>query len=279
MSAYISRNVLRSREWSHRLPPIRCVLFHSSPTSLSRRSSDRSDSENKIRFSVRLKRSDARTAVRNICLNGTSSKQYIQGEDIGWFGNRKGSRNFKLQDNMGESNKNQRPKSKDKSKYQRVSDCWKSKHDKNRHRQRGQNFDDDDDGGYEHHSTKFNRFGGQRSFTWSFNSDEKLHFNNFCGGFEWRDCSQKAKSRTRIWNESDLEEEEEESIDVRLQSHRRVLELPLTGPLTLDAIKSAFHAHALKWHPDKHGGPSQVIAEEKFKVCVDAYNTLRNALK
>ncbi|KAG6514516.1 hypothetical protein ZIOFF_024879 [Zingiber officinale] len=147
MSAYISRNVLRSREWSHRLPPIRCVLFHSSPTSLSRRSSDRSDSENQIRFSVRLKRSDARTAVRNICLNGTSSKQYIQ----------------------------------------------------------------------------------------------------------------KAKSRTRIWNESDLEEEDEESIDVRLQSHRRVLELPLTGPLTLDAIKSAFHAHALKWHPDKHGGPSQMM--------------------
>lgn len=105
-------------------------------------------------------------------------------------------------------------------------------------RSHGQNFDDDDDG-YEPLSTKFSRFGGQRSFTWSFNSDEKLHFDNFCGGFEWRECSQKAKSRTRIWNESDLEEEEEESIDVSLQSHRRVLGLPLAGPLTLDAIKSA----------------------------------------
>ncbi|XP_062097033.1 dnaJ protein P58IPK homolog isoform X2 [Humulus lupulus] len=57
-------------------------------------------------------------------------------------------------------------------------------------------------------------------------------------------------------------------------SDRTVLGLPLTGPLKLDDVKKAFRLSALKWHPDKHQGPSQAMAEEKFKHCAEAYNSL-----
>ncbi|RZC07614.1 hypothetical protein D0Y65_014744, partial [Glycine soja] len=57
-----------------------------------------------------------------------------------------------------------------------------------------------------------------------------------------------------------------------------VLGLPPTGPLKIEDVKNAFQLSALKWHPDKHQGPSQAMAEEKFKLCVNAYKTLCNAL-
>ncbi|KAL5145889.1 hypothetical protein HKD37_06G015830 [Glycine soja] len=61
-------------------------------------------------------------------------------------------------------------------------------------------------------------------------------------------------------------------------SDRTVLGLPPTGPLKIEDVKNAFQLSALKWHPDKHQGPSQAMAEEKFKLCVNAYKTLCNAL-
>ncbi|KAK7316980.1 hypothetical protein RJT34_00835 [Clitoria ternatea] len=61
-------------------------------------------------------------------------------------------------------------------------------------------------------------------------------------------------------------------------SDRTILGLPPTGPLKIEDVKNAFRLSALKWHPDKHQGPSQAIAEEKFKLCVNAYKTLCNAL-
>uniref|UniRef100_A0A453DJH8 J domain-containing protein n=1 Tax=Aegilops tauschii subsp. strangulata TaxID=200361 RepID=A0A453DJH8_AEGTS len=41
----------------------------------------------------------------------------------------------------------------------------------------------------------------------------------------------------------------------------------------------SFRASALRWHPDKHPGSSQAVAEEKFKLCVNAYNSLCTVLK
>ncbi|KAK9949966.1 hypothetical protein M0R45_005473 [Rubus argutus] len=48
--------------------------------------------------------------------------------------------------------------------------------------------------------------------------------------------------------------------------------------LKTEDVKKAFHLSALKWHPDKHQGPSQEMAAEKFKLCVNAYSSLCNAL-
>ncbi|CAN8270896.1 unnamed protein product [Cochlearia groenlandica] len=62
------------------------------------------------------------------------------------------------------------------------------------------------------------------------------------------------------------------------RSERTVLGLPLVGQLNIDDVKNAFRSSALKWHPDKHHGPSQEAAQEKFKLCVDAYKSLCSAL-
>ncbi|KAJ6744409.1 CHAPERONE DNAJ-DOMAIN SUPERFAMILY PROTEIN-RELATED [Salix purpurea] len=40
----------------------------------------------------------------------------------------------------------------------------------------------------------------------------------------------------------------------------------------------SFRLSALKWHPDKHQGASQAAAGERFKLCVDAYKSLCDAL-
>ncbi|CAL9134697.1 unnamed protein product [Musa textilis] len=287
MQAKALKNVLRSREWRSLSLPIASALFHSSPVSLAKRSSNlgREDerrheepSKNYIRYSVHQKRADARGALKNILFNETHSKQYFQDEDITWRADRKSSRNFKVEDSSYESDKHQRPKYTGKAKHQRTSNHQKGKCGRIQCRKNGQSFDDEDDD-YGHPNTKFSAsFGGQRCFTWSFNSQDRLHFENFTNGFEWRDHSQQAKARTRVWSESDIEEEDESS-DIGLQSHRFALGLPMMGPLKLNDVKCAFRSSALKWHPDKHEGTSQAVAEEKFKLCVEAYKTLCKSLK
>ncbi|KAJ0097468.1 hypothetical protein Patl1_27730 [Pistacia atlantica] len=59
---------------------------------------------------------------------------------------------------------------------------------------------------------------------------------------------------------------------------KKILGLPRRGPLKIEDVKNAFRLSALKWHPDKHQGPSQAMAEEKFKLCANAYKSLCDAL-
>jgi len=139
----------------------------------------------------------------------------------------------------------------------------------------GQNwksFDDD-----ECTDTPYGTFGGKRSFTWYW-PGENDELGSSPSGFQWRDESQSAKSRKKFLNESDVDEEEESAHD-DLRSYRISLGLPILGPLKLEHIKAAFRASALKWHPDRHQGPSQAEAEEKFRRCVEAYNALTCAFK
>ncbi|CAL5097381.1 unnamed protein product [Urochloa decumbens] len=143
---------------------------------------------------------------------------------------------------------------------------------KNKRGQNWKSFDDD-----ECTDTPHGAFGGKRSFTcyWPGENDE---LGSSPSGFQWRDESQSAKSRKKFLNESELDEEEESGHD-DLRSYRISLGLPILGPLKVEHIKAAFRASALKWHPDKHQGPSQAEAEEKFRRCVEAYNALSCAFK
>ncbi|XP_072971117.1 uncharacterized protein [Typha angustifolia] len=118
-------------------------------------------------------------------------------------------------------------------------------------------------------------FSRHRGYTWSYTSAGNFHFNNSTSGFRWTDESRWEKARKRFWHESD----DDESTNVGSHAHRAALGLPLTGQLNLDDVKCAFRASALKWHPDKHQGSSQAMAEEKFKLCVNAYNSLCSVLK
>uniref|UniRef100_A0A0D9WBG7 J domain-containing protein n=1 Tax=Leersia perrieri TaxID=77586 RepID=A0A0D9WBG7_9ORYZ len=120
-------------------------------------------------------------------------------------------------------------------------------------------------------------FGEKHRFTWSHISWENFSFRDSSSSFRWTDESQ----RERVCSDSDDESEDDtrETTNIGSHAHRVILGLPPRGPLTLDDVKTAFRASALRWHPDKHPGSSQAVAEEKFKLCVNAYSSLCNVLK
>ncbi|KAJ4751959.1 Chaperone protein DnaJ [Rhynchospora pubera] len=175
-----------------------------------------------VRVTIRQKRADAKSALKNLLFNGKPVQQ-------------------------GAQDQTQRQK---KLKARQLNSM-----NEKRRRERG----------YE-----------RGNFTWTWGG-ESFTFPNSCpNGFEWRDNSNWHQNQNKKFlNESDVEDEGEERFNVTdLTIHRTTLGLPHTGSLELDQIKSAFRSAALKWHPDKHEGPSKAIAEEKFKLCVDAYKAL-----
>lgn len=237
--------------------------FHSTAVSLAKARSpritfvdgggDRKQSKTNIRFAVRQKRADTKKALKDHLLFG--KPLHSQDEGIG-------SRTGKT------ANRNS-----GKSKSQCSSSSGKGKRGGKKGRNNRPNFDDDYD--FEPRQSIFqNAFGGRSGFVWGFSSWDE-YVEDPTPEFEWKDEPGENKQR-RIWNESDLEDEPTEIIS---DTHRRTLGLPPRGPLKLDDVKSAFRASALKWHPDKHQGPSQSYAEEKFKLCVEAYGAICHALK
>ncbi|MCO5584514.1 hypothetical protein L7F22_038442 [Adiantum nelumboides] len=59
---------------------------------------------------------------------------------------------------------------------------------------------------------------------------------------------------------------------------RLTLGLSPSGSLTVEELKKAFRASALKWHPDRHEDAAKIRAEAKFKDCGAAYKSLLNAI-
>ncbi|KAI9077283.1 hypothetical protein K1719_028503 [Acacia pycnantha] len=116
-------------------------------------------------------------------------------------------------------------------------------------------------------------FGGAQSFYYSFIDEENPR---------WR-RSGRYYNRSRSWNWSEDEEyydssTESDNSDSNLASDRLALGLSAHGPLKPEDVKNAYRACALKWHPDRHQGSSKEIAEEKFKVCSAAYQSLCDKL-
>ncbi|KAK6941925.1 DnaJ domain, partial [Dillenia turbinata] len=119
-------------------------------------------------------------------------------------------------------------------------------------------------------------FRGDRFFYWSFINEENP---------QWRNSSSNSNyGRTWSWRYRVEEEDyddastEDETSEPDLASDRRALGLKAYGPLKLEDVKTAYRACALKWHPDRHQGKSKAIAEEKFKLCGAAYQSLCDKL-
>ncbi|CAI0402804.1 unnamed protein product [Linum tenue] len=114
-------------------------------------------------------------------------------------------------------------------------------------------------------------FGGDRNFYWSFINDEQPRRNRSYEHF-WR--------HRKIHEDDDYNSSSESdgSSELDLVSERRTLGLSASGPLKLEDVKTAYRTCALKWHPDRHQGSSKAVAEEKFKVCSAAYESLCNKL-
>ncbi|XVE96109.1 hypothetical protein REPUB_Repub02eG0192900 [Reevesia pubescens] len=123
-------------------------------------------------------------------------------------------------------------------------------------------------------------FGGSRFFYWSFINEENP---------QWRSSSRYSNNYEKSWNwkyrfdedydsDSSTESSASESSDQDTVADRQALGLSASGPLTLEDVKIAYRACALKWHPDRHHGCSKAVAEEKFKLCNSAYQSLCDKL-
>ncbi|XP_028087123.1 uncharacterized protein LOC114287878 isoform X3 [Camellia sinensis] len=117
-------------------------------------------------------------------------------------------------------------------------------------------------------------FGGNRHFYWSF-VDEDFS--------RWRSSSGYSNNYRTSWNwrhgdEEDYDSTESDSSESDWASDRLALGLSAYGPLKLEDVKNAYRVCALKWHPDRHQGSSKAVAEEKFKACSSAYQSLCDKL-
>lgn len=130
--------------------------------------------------------------------------------------------------------------------------------------------DDDDD--FEVETIFRSSFGGGNGyFFWSFVDEEQPRRSSSRG------YNQKHRS-SWSWRHHKEDEygssEDSDSEEPDLTSDRLALGLSGSGPLSLEDVKNAYRACAMKWHPDRHDGCSKAVAEEKFKTCSAAYQSL-----
>ncbi|CAA0812694.1 Chaperone DnaJ-domain superfamily protein [Striga hermonthica] len=118
-------------------------------------------------------------------------------------------------------------------------------------------------------------FGGTRGFFWSFTIDDGPHYRNTSS---YSSNYRTSRGRKYQYGEDYDSSSDYESHMVDMRSDRVALGLAASGPLNVEDVKNAYRACALKWHPDRHQGSSKVVAEEKFKACSAAYQSLCDKL-
>ncbi|KMT09226.1 hypothetical protein BVRB_6g133280 [Beta vulgaris subsp. vulgaris] len=216
-------------------------------------------SKNHTRYVIRQKRADAKKALWSLLSKyGDSGTPFQNGERLS--GNA----------GIGHCSNSSAKKSRSKSESHRAEKIHN--HRMRRKFRKGYLSDDDDD----HPETIFQATFGNRWYTWSNSQNESSRRST--PGFDWRESFHHTSDHQEEWARSNVSDSEDEAFNVGLHSDRAQLGLPKNGPLKLKDVKNAFHLSALKWHPDKHPGPSQAAAEEKFKMCVTAYKSLCSAL-
>ncbi|KAK8644514.1 hypothetical protein V6N13_123819 [Hibiscus sabdariffa] len=246
----------------------RVASFHSTPVSCEKWNSKwnfdgrskQQTTKNNVRFTVHQKRADTKTALKHLLHSSGCSNVSFQDEVPTW--------NF-------DGTKGWDSDASDKKRRSRFSGrhAQKSNHKRSKGKLKRESFSEE----FDHPERIFQAKFGNKWYTWSSGVDHS--FKNPESGFDWRGKPGWTNQRTRAWEgASDEESEEDESFDVGSCSDREILGLPQTGPLMIEDVKNAFRISALKWHPDKHQGPLQEMAEEKFKLCVDAYKSLCHAL-
>ncbi|TXG60556.1 hypothetical protein EZV62_015129 [Acer yangbiense] len=248
--------------------------FHSTPTSFEKRKNKwnaqdagraQQPTKSYVRYQTRQKRADAKKALKDLLFSSGSSKhsfQPFQNDDPIWKFD--GTNEWGAEsDTKGQSKSSARQFGKnDRKKMKR----------KNRRENFYEDFDDRDP------EKMFQAKFGKKWYTWSFPSWKGSSFESSPSGFEWQEHSNTTNHKTKDWETVSEAESDDELCAVGSSSDRTILGLPTRGCLTIEAVKNAFRSSALKWHPDKHQGPSQAMAEEKFKLCVNAYKSLCDAL-
>ncbi|KAK7282369.1 hypothetical protein RIF29_11068 [Crotalaria pallida] len=265
------RNLLSIKTYVIPSSATRLSAFHSTPCSCDKwkskwNSTDinkgQQSSKKHIKFVTRQKRADAKKALKSLLYNSGSAKFSFVDKETKW--NERTSNWYGDHDVHSNNYSN---------KGQRKSGQWfgGKAQNKSKRKIRRESFCEDVDG---HPEQVFQATFGNRWYTWSFGNMRKSSSEQSTSGFEWKQHS----TRTNKWKSASDVESDDESCCVGSSSDRTILGLPPSGPLKIEDVKNAFRLIALKWHPDKHQGSSQAMAEEKFKVCVNAYKSLCNAL-
>ncbi|KAJ7945289.1 DnaJ domain containing protein [Quillaja saponaria] len=264
--------VLRSSIISSTTISTHVAAFHATPFSFEKwknkwNSNDvrkgEQPSKSYIKYSTRQKRADAKKALNDLLYNSGASKFPFQDRKTWKI---EGIENwYEDEDSHSDS-----PSKKGHSNSFRRFGKSQNK-SKRRRRRLSDDIGDDPE-------TMFQATFGNRWYTWSFNNKQGPSFGNPTSGFEWREDSKWTNRRNKKWDTISDAESDDDSYSVGSISDRTLLGLPATGPLKIEDVKNAFRLSALKWHPDKHQGPSQAIAEEKFKQCSSAYKSLCSVL-
>ncbi|XP_059641456.1 uncharacterized protein LOC132283518 isoform X2 [Cornus florida] len=238
--------------------------FHSTPITFEKWKSKWKSSY--IKYATREKRADAKKALKDLLYNYGSTTFPFQGDDT-WGAN--GTNSWDASEADLSDSYRKEAKANSSARRSRRSQLRRMK----RKIKRAEFYGD-----YNEHPEKcFKAKFGSRCYTWSYSQWEGHSFDSSASGFEWRDDSNRTNSRSKEWkNPSDTESDDDCTV-VGSCSDRTILGLPPRGPLKIEDVKNAFRLSALKWHPDKHQGPSQAMAEEKFKICANAYKSLCNA--
>lgn len=232
--------------------------IHSTPVACEKRKSKRVDdkrgsqqpSKDYIKFVRRQKRADEKRALKDLLYNNGPLRAF-QHKDPIWSSN--------AEPPFGSRKRNGKAYARSAKKYHQ---------DRIRSQLRRESSAEDCDP-----ETVFHATFGNRWYTWSNKS-----FQGEPSGFEWREPPKWKNRRYRGWDATSETEYDNTSYSVGSHSDRTILGLPPTGPLKIEDVKNAFRLSALKWHPDKHQGASQAAAEERFKLCVNAYRSLCDAL-
>ncbi|XP_009587886.1 uncharacterized protein [Nicotiana tomentosiformis] len=215
--------------------------------------------KNYIRYATRQKRADSKKALKNLLFYGASESS---------FENESSAINDRWDVDRDD-------RSEKKSQFKSAA----RRRDRIRRRMRKMKKRSLDEDFNEYPETVFQATFGNKWYTWSFKPGKSSAFEDLFSRRQETDWSERRHCR---WdNETEHETERESnygSLNAGSYSERTILGLPPKGPLKIEDVKNAFRLSALKWHPDKHQGPSQAAAEEKFKSCVTAYKSLCNAL-
>ncbi|KAM3359894.1 putative protein isoform X1 [Capsicum galapagoense] len=211
--------------------------------------------KNYIRYETRQKRADSKKALKNLLFYGASGNSFENEVNDRWDVDR---------DDRSEK----------KSEYKstaRRRDRLRRRMRKMKKRRLSEDYD-------EFPETVFQANFCNKWYTWSFRPGKSSTFEDLFSRRQETDWSEQRHFRWDTETNNDTETESNyESCNVGCYSERTILGLPPRGPLKIEEVKNAFRLSALKWHPDKHQGPSQAAAEEKFKSCVTAYKSLCSA--
>ncbi|XP_059307918.1 uncharacterized protein LOC132059349 isoform X1 [Lycium ferocissimum] len=192
-----------------------------------------------IRYATRQKRADSKKALKNLLFYGASGNSFE-------------SESSTIDDRWDVDRDDRSEKKSEYKSAARRRDRLRRRMRKMKKRRLSEDFE-------EYPETVFQATFGNKWYTWCSRPGKSSPFEDLFSRRQETDWSEQRHCRWDNETENETQTESNyESFNVGSYSERTILGLPPRGPLKIEDVKNAFRLSALKWHPDKHQGPSQV---------------------